>query len=413
MIFKRKKTESEPNPYGGMLLTRYPATSRLAESYRTLRTNVEFSFMDRPLSSILITSAGQEEGKTTTVANFSYAMADTGKKVLMIDADLRKPVLSRIKPSVDSPGLSGLLSTVLATPIHEGELSRFSVSDLYRLLQFRRATGKLHLEGADEKVILSFLQGELIDVNWVTRPDGRKLASTLVKNSLITEDQAGRAMYRKKTSGQKLGFILINMGLVTEEDLGGFVILHMLEGLRTALHMATGKFSFKKLSDAVLQRPSFSPASLDELYKKAVIGSEEFLFIQEHIESAIVATDVENLYLLPSGTRPPKPSELMGSARMSFLLDYLQRRFDLLVIDTPPVLPASDALLLAPQVDGVMLVVKAGQLNRELVKKAVEQIRVTRANIIGVALNQVDFKREGYYQYYAKYYGGRKKTVKV
>ncbi|MBW2646379.1 MAG: hypothetical protein JRE23_09420 [Deltaproteobacteria bacterium] len=89
---------------------------------------------------------------------------------------------------------------------------------------------------------------------------------------------------------------------------------------------------------------------------------------------------------------------------MYFLLSNLKKRFNTLIIDSPPILPASDALLLGPQADGVILVVKSGVMNREMVKKAVEQLRVSHANLLGVVLNAVDTKREGYYKYYHKYY---------
>jgi len=94
---------------------------------------------------------------------------------------------------------------------------------------------------------------------------------------------------------------------------------------------------------------------------------------------------------------------------MSFLLSYLNRRFDRIILDSPPILPASDALLLAPQTDGVVLMVKAGLVNRNMVQKAIEQLRVAQANVIGAVLNQVDVKGYGYYKdyykYYADYYG--------
>ncbi|MBW2646353.1 MAG: CpsD/CapB family tyrosine-protein kinase, partial [Deltaproteobacteria bacterium] len=125
---------------------------------------------------------------------------------------------------------------------------------------------------------------------------------------------------------------------------------------------------------------------------------------QEKINSAILKTGAPNLFLLPSGDLPPNPSELLGSKRMSFLLSNLKKRFDVLIIDSAPILPASDALVLAPEADGVLLMVKAGLINREMVKKAVEQLRVARAHLLGVALNYVDIKREGYYKYYHKYY---------
>jgi len=82
----------------------------------------------------------------------------------------------------------------------------------------------------------------------------------------------------------------------------------------------------------------------------------------------------------------------------------LKKRFDTIIIDSPPILPASDAILLAPRTDGVVLVVKSGMMNREMVKRAVEQLRLSKANLLGVVLNAVDTKREGYYKYYHKYY---------
>ena len=89
---------------------------------------------------------------------------------------------------------------------------------------------------------------------------------------------------------------------------------------------------------------------------------------------------------------------------MSFLLSFFKRRFDVLIIDSSSILPASDALILAPQTDGVVLIIKAGMTNRELIKKTVEKLRMAKANLIGVVLNQVDFKREGYYKYDSTYY---------
>jgi capsular exopolysaccharide synthesis family protein len=387
-----------------LFLDQYPSRSRFAEAYRILRTNIQFSFIDKDVHTLVVTSAGQEEGKTSTVANLSYTMAQAGKTVLMVDADLRKPFLSHLAPSQDSPGLTGLLSNLFGKEVRQGSLKECSVSDLFRLLMLQKKTGLLHLSEEKEDVEVLFFQGELIDLNWLTRPADKKLASLLMKNELIKNKELQLAITKHKTTGQKLGLILINMGLLKQEDLKGLLDIHMMEGLRTALQFKKGSFHFKGLAESDFDRTSFDPVDFHQLYKQTVIGEEALLYLQREIDSAILKTGTDNLFLLPSGVLPPNPSELLGSERISFLISYLKKRFDILVIDTPPVLLASDALLLVPHSDGVILLVKAGMMNRELIKKAVDQLELGRANLLGVVLNQVDVKREGYYKYYHKYY---------
>jgi Mrp family chromosome partitioning ATPase len=393
-----------PPTLSELFLDNYPTNSRFAESYRTLRTNIHFAFMDKTFRSLLVTSAGEEEGKTSTVANLAYTMAQAGKTVLMVDTDLRKPALSGLAPSENSTGITGLLAETFSTDVASGSLSQSGVSDLFWLVSFQRKTGSLHLTDEKEKIHIYFLHGEPVHVDSLTRPKQQRLAALLVRNNLLSKEQAVRVLRRQTDTQQKLGFILLNMGLVEEDDLAGFITLHMIEGLRTALQFKSGTFSFEQLPESYFERPSFDPVDLAKLYGQVIIGGEELPYLQEKIHATIVKTDIENLFILPSGTRPPNPAELLDSNRMYFLLSYLKRRFDRVILDSPPVLPASDAVLLSPQTDGVVLMVKAGGVNRDMVKKAVEQLQVAQANLIGIVLNEVDVKREGYYKYYHKYY---------
>ncbi len=385
-------------------LENYPANSRFAEAFRTLRTNIHFSFLDKEFRVILVTSAGQAEGKTTVTMNLAHTMARAGKSVLMMDADLRKPSLSDLAGAHKSRGLTGLMSELFDTGVGEGHLGELGVSDLIRLLTLQKKSGRLHLDDDRDSVQIRFIRGGIRGVNWLTRPGEKKLAAILGKGGLITTEQATQAIMRQKDTGQKLGFIIVNMGMLTEDKLKGPLTIHMIEGLRTALQMTQGKFRFEEFQEAESDHASFDPVDFDQVYTRALIGNEEIPFLQKGIDQAIVKTNTDNLFLLPAGRIAPNPSEVMGSNRMSFLITHLKDRFDRVIIDTPPILPASDALVLTPRTDGVVLVVKAGLMNRELVKNTVDQLKLAQANLLGIILNRVDLKREGYYKYYHKYY---------
>jgi capsular exopolysaccharide synthesis family protein len=210
--------------------------SPVSEAFRVLRTNIRFSGVDKPIRTLLVTSAGPTEGKSTTAANLAVAMAQAGLKVVVLDADLRRPRLHQIFGLHPRGGLTG-----------------------------------------------SLLEGNM---------DGR-----------------------------------------------------------------------------------------------------------------LQPSQVEGLTVLPAGERPPNPSELLGSRRLRELLDELAGGADVVVIDSPPVLPVTDAAVLAQEVDGVLLVVDAGETRRDVVQRAAESLQQVGAHLIGVVLNRVSTGRGGYYyHYYQQYY---------
>jgi len=403
-LFPKKTPPARVNGYEYVYLRDYPSGSSFAEAYRTFRTNVNLAFLEQEYRCLLMTSASQREGKTTTVANLAYTMAKAGKSVLMVDADLRNPTLSRAFQTRRQTGITGLITKDFGTPIDNGTLDRFSPSDLIRLLGLQKKTGRLTLADGRERIELLFLGGRLVDLNWATRPESKRLGVVLVSSRVLTKAQVARAFKQQKATGQKLGFILINSGLMKKEELTGHLAIHMLEGLRTALILKHGDYAFSEMSRGDLSQETFNPVDFDEIYRQVVIGDERIPFIQGRIDDAIVATETLGVSLLPAGRIPSNPSELLGTGRMAYLQETLTKKFDRVIFDTPPILPASDALLLAPRVDGVVLVVRAGGIRRNLVRDTVDQLRHARANIVGVALNSVDTKRDAYYRYYHKYY---------
>lgn len=111
----------------------------------------------------------------------------------------------------------------------------------------------------------------------------------------------------------------------------------------------------------------------------------------------------EQLFLLPSGGVPDNPAELLDSPSLPRVLAELKQRFDMVVIDTPPVLPVTDAVLLATHADGVILVSRCEQTTRSELQRALAALARSDANILGVVLNEVDARREQY-DYTGSYY---------
>lgn len=218
------------------LITLEQAKSPISEAFRTLRTNVQFTSVDSETKKIMITSAGPREGKSTTVANLAVSMAQAGKSVLVVDADLRNPTQHK-------------------------------------------------LFGLDNR------QG---------------------------------------------------------------------------------------LSVALLQ---------DQDYQT---------YIRE--------TVVPGVMVLTGGPIPPNPAELVGSKRMKRLIEEASEQYDMVIIDTPPIVAVTDAAILAQEVDGVILVLAAGEVNKDFAQKAKELLDKVGAKILGAVLNKVDMKTSEYYYYY--YYHG-------
>lgn len=112
----------------------------------------------------------------------------------------------------------------------------------------------------------------------------------------------------------------------------------------------------------------------------------------------------KNLTIITSGKIPPNPSEMLGSNNMQRFLNELKRHYDCIILDTPPVLAVTDAQILSRNVDGMILVIRAGRTKKEIVIKAKKQIENVGGKIIGTILNAVDSKngRNNYYYYYSE-----------
>lgn len=206
------------------LITLSDPRSPMAEAFRTLRTNLMFSSLDHPLSTLLVTSAAPEEGKSTTLANLAVTLAQGGRKTILVDCDLRHPRQHEIFGVPAEPGLSNM----------------------------------------------------------------------------------------------------------------------------------------------ILDKRDAAP---------------------------LAATGVENLLLLPAGTLPPNPADLLGSRRMEDIIAALKAQADIVLFDAPPVIAVTDAALLALKLDGALLVVSAGQTRREHALQAKALLEKIHVRIVGTVLTNATLDR--------------------
>jgi capsular exopolysaccharide synthesis family protein len=249
--------EDEASPLARMrpfLISLLSPRSTVAEAYRSLRTNVEFLSLEKSAKAICMTSASLMEGKTTTAINLALSLAQTGKKTLLVEADLRKPFLHHAFGIQRDPGL--------------------------------------------------------------------------------TEVIVGNKDWR--------------------------------ECLRTVTDLMLG------------------PLGVDTLMS---------------------TPNIDKLYVLTSGTPPPNPAEFLNSQRMTDLIASFREEFDVVLFDCPPILPVTDAAILASKTDGTLIVYRVGKIARSALKRSKTLLENVRGRVLGVVLTGLkaeispDYEELQYYRY--------------
>lgn len=144
-------------------------------------------------------------------------------------------------------------------------------------------------------------------------------------------------------------------------------------------------------------------------------GLSHFLSGHAGVQEVVYSTDINNLYIIPTGVFPVNPTELLGNNRFETLIAAVRNTFEYIIIDTPPIGSVVDAAVIAKYCDGSILVLAEDKASRMEARRAVEQIRTANPNILGAVLNKVEIGRGSYYaknykNYYQKnYYEDEKK----
>jgi capsular exopolysaccharide synthesis family protein len=132
-------------------------------------------------------------------------------------------------------------------------------------------------------------------------------------------------------------------------------------------------------------------------------GFSQLLARQSAIDEVVKATSIENLWVIPAGLLPANPSELLGSAIARSTIESLAESYDIVILDTPPVHVAADALILGSMANGVLLVLRAGYSERAAAQEALQRLHNVGAHVVGAVLNDPDHKVPEYGSYYYYY----------
>lgn len=135
------------------------------------------------------------------------------------------------------------------------------------------------------------------------------------------------------------------------------------------------------------------------------VGLSSCISMGTALSDAVQKTSIEGLYALTGGVISPNPSELLGSEQMKNVLQRAKEQYDYVLIDTPPVMPVTDALIVGRFVDGMILVIASAEVKVEMARDVKNQLVNAGANILGVVLNKVRSEHHGYGYGYYYYYG--------
>lgn len=227
----------------------------------------------------------------------------------------------------------------------------------------------------------------------------RKKSNTLARNLVVHEDPKSIVSEQFRTIRTNIKFSM------PDDELKTIVVTSasIKEGKSTVSANIAGVFAQEGKKVLLIDGDMRKPTVHYTFTLQNVMGLSNLLTRQCTIQEAIQETDIEGLSVITSGPIPPNPAELLASKQMGIVMGMLKEEFDLIIFDAPPVLSVTDAQILSNKCDATILIVNAGETQKNAIVKAKELLDLSKANIIGVIMNNINLKKKDYYYY--QYYG--------
>lgn len=364
------------------LITLKDSKSPYAESIKILRTNLQYMYDKGDLQTVAITSSLPGEGKSWLTANLAVAFANTGKKTLIIDADMRRGRQHRLFKVRKVPGLSEFLR------------STFGSTDMIAL-KGRKSSGKgrgLFKFGKKDK-----------DMDYMYDTGENKARFRSLKMETDEEEIEIEMEPEKKTRGRRAAV----KEDTKEKTRRKRTIKKEVEEespkktkRRTTKKVADEEEDVEEKAVKKSTRKTTEKAAekdMDVVDRKKVMQEEEE---EPTIFEYINETGIDNLYVLPSGSERLESSELLSTNKLEEALQELKEEFDMIIVDTPPVSVVADGFIISRIVDTNMIVLKHGNTEINELNKIKNNIHEIGGEVIGTVINKIPDANKKYYNTY-------------
>ncbi len=348
---------------------------------------------------LLITSSGPGEGKSTIAAGLAGVLARLqGIRVVLVDTDQYRPSQHGLFDLDIAPGLGELLDDVYQSDPCRVDANQLGFGDWIELLQVQGRSGRLMVAENDQAYVVSLLKGAIVSIADQKGSEDQMLGEDLTSRGLLTPSRRDSALRLCEENREPLGDIVLRLGYVEPEALLAAWHAQVAERLQRILAMRRPRceFSGKEADDLAspLRRQWLNPDvwGIDAHLGQQTRDLMKRPYLTRQIEAYLKETKVESLKILTSGVVRSDLMTSSGSVPLRRLLENLSRMFDVVIVDSPPVAVTSPAEVIAQMVDGVLLVVKAGGYDVQVIRRAKARLESRGIQLLGMVLNQVDFR---------------------
>lgn len=223
----------------------------------------------------------------------------------------------------------------------------------------------------------------------------------------ITTERFLRVMQSRSSGAESVRGVRSNIKfLAVDSPLHTIMVTSALPGEGKSFMAGSLAIAFAQAGQSVvLIDADLRQSSIHRFFGSSTeVGLTTILTGESSLQESLQETALDNLQVIPAGPRPPNPAELLDSDVMLKTIDELKSQFEVIIIDSPPVLAVTDAVVLAPSIDGVFMVVEMGRTPRHAVTRAHEGLEAAQARIMGAVFNKLSTRSSYYYYSYYRYY---------